>query len=181
MRGDLTSKRAAQGVQAANDAVVQAKTLGIPPGNPIYDDMEGYSRSTSTTGAVLAFIAGWTSQLHAAGYTAGVYSSGASGITDLVNARGTAATSPDELWIANWNGLKTSSDPYVPTAAWSNHQRLRQYLGSHNETYGHVTINVDSDYIDGPTASGQGFPPPDGSFVSYGGRTSVWRVARRCW
>ncbi len=59
----------------------------------------------------------------------------------------------------------------MPTAAWSNHQRLRQYLGSHNETYGHVTINVDSDYIDGPTASGQGFPPPDGSFVSYGGRT----------
>ncbi len=160
-----------QGVQAANDAVAQAKILGIPPGNPIYDDMEGYHRTTSTTGAVLAFVAGWTTQLHAAGYTAGVYSSGGSGITDLVSAAATAATVPDELWIADWNGLKTASDPYVPSAAWGNHQRLRQYLGSHNETYGHVTINVDSDFIDGPTASGQGFPPPDGSFVSYGGRT----------
>jgi hypothetical protein len=160
-----------QGVQAANDAVAHAKILGIPPGNPIYDDMEGYGRSTATTGAVLAFVSGWTSQLHTAGYTAGVYSSGGSGITDLVNSIGTTVSEPDELWIANWNGLKTASDPYVPAAAWSSHQRLRQYSGSHNETYGHVTINVDSDYIDGPTASGVGFPPPDGSFVSYGSRT----------
>jgi hypothetical protein len=36
---------------------------------------------------------------------------------------------------------------------WANHQRIRQYWGSHNETYGGVTFNIDSNAVDGPLAA----------------------------
>ena len=41
-----------------------------------------------------------------------------------------------------------------PRADWPNHQRLHQYQGGHNATYGGVTINIDSDYVDAGAASG---------------------------
>jgi hypothetical protein len=31
---------------------------------------------------------------------------------------------------------------------WVNHQRLHQYKGDHNETWGGVTINIDSNFLD---------------------------------
>ncbi len=67
--------------------------------------------------------------------------------------------------MANWNGQATTSDAAVPSTDWANHQRLHQYRGAHNETYGGVTINIDSDYLDAATATGgatgaQAPPPP---------------------
>ena len=53
-------------------------------------------------------------------------------------------------WIANWNGVEgVFGDPYVSDAIWPNHQRVHQYKGGHNETYGGVTINIDSNFVDG--------------------------------
>ena len=46
----------------------------------------------------------------------------------------------------------------VPSTAWANHQRIHQYRGGHDDTYGGVTINIDSDYVDGATV-GVGTPP----------------------
>jgi hypothetical protein len=46
----------------------------------------------------------------------------------------------------------------VPASYWSNHQRLHQYQGGHNETYGGVKINIDNDYIDGAVV-GSASPP----------------------
>jgi hypothetical protein len=37
----------------------------------------------------------------------------------------------------------------VANSLWVNRQRIYQYTAGHNETYGGVTINVDSDVIDG--------------------------------
>src|SRR5262249_14537315 len=82
--GMTTSQAGTQGTAAADDAIAQAQALGIPSGNPIYDDMEGYSTTSSNTSAVMTFLAAWTAELHAKGYVSGVYSSGASGISDLV-------------------------------------------------------------------------------------------------
>ena len=48
----------AQGKAAAIDAVTHAQRLGIPAGNPIYDDTEGYATGGTNTPAVLAFLAG---------------------------------------------------------------------------------------------------------------------------
>ena len=149
----VPSQASVQGTAAASDAVTQAQAVGIGAGNPIYFDMEGYSRTAANTSAVLAFLSAWTTQLHAEGYTSGVYSSGASGVQDLVSQYGTGYAEPDDVWIANWNGSPTTNDPYLPSDDWPAHQRLHQYNGAHNETYGGVTINVDSDALDGATAS----------------------------
>ncbi|MGH2980627.1 MAG: DUF1906 domain-containing protein, partial [Solirubrobacterales bacterium] len=143
------SQATSQGTAAADDAVTQAAALGIGPGNPIYYDMEGYSTTSTNTSAVLTFLEAWTARLHARGYVSGVYGSAASTISDLVDAYGSSYLEPDDIWIANWNGLRTTADPYVPSSYWSNHQRLHQYRGGHNETYGGVTVNIDSNYLDG--------------------------------
>lgn len=169
------SKATAEGIAAANDAATKAAALDLPPGNPIYDDMEQYSRGGANTTAVMAFLSAWTTQLHVDGYTSGVYSSASSGISDLVAAVGTGMVEPDELWIADWNNLHSASDPYVPAGDWADHQRLHQYEGGHDETYGGTTLDIDNDYIDGATAGSTGFPPPDGSFVSYQGK--AYRLA----
>jgi hypothetical protein len=147
----------AQGVAAADDAVEDARAVGIGPGSPIYFDMESYTRTTSATGATMTFLAAWTTRLHALGYTSGVYSSSASGIADLAARWGTGFTLPDDIWTANWNGAKDSADPYLPARAWSGHQRIHQYRGGHNETYGGVTINIDNDYVEGATV-GEALP-----------------------
>jgi len=141
-----------QGSAAASDAVEQAAAIGIGPGSPIYFDMESYSRTSSATNATLTFLGAWTARLHALGYVSGVYSSAASGITDLVGRLGTGYLQPDHIWIANWDGRKTADDPYVPDDAWSAGQRIRQYRGGHDETWGGVTINIDNNYVEGATA-----------------------------
>ncbi len=146
------SQAAAEGTAAASDAVNQAKALGIGTGNPLYFDMEAYTPGGSTTSAVLAFLGAWTAQLHADGYLSGVYSSAASGVSDLVDQYGTGNAEPDDIWFADWNGEETTSSSYIPSGDWSDHQRLHQYSGGVNATYGGVTINIDGDYLDGATA-----------------------------
>ncbi len=74
------------------------------------------------------------------------------GIEDLVAQVGTTYLEPDNIWVARWNGSESTVDPNVPASEWVSH-RLHQYAGAHNETYGGVTINVDSDYLDGATAA----------------------------
>jgi Domain of unknown function (DUF1906) len=148
----LSSSRAvAQGEEAAVDAVAQAAAIAMGPGSPIYYDMESYTRTSSSTNATLTFLEAWTEKLHSLGYVSGVYSSSASGIADLVSRLGTGYTQPDSLWFANWNGQASSADSYIPSYAWSDHQRIHQYRGGHDETYGGTTINIDSNYVDGDT------------------------------
>jgi hypothetical protein len=145
------SRAAQQGVEAASDAVEEAAEIGMGPGSPIYFDMEAYTRTTSTSSAVLTFLSSWTSQLHTLGYVSGVYSSSSSGIADLGRAVGSSYTLPDHVWTANWNGQQNTLDPYLPSTAWPSHQRIHQYRGGHDESYGLMTINIDNDYIDGAT------------------------------
>jgi hypothetical protein len=145
------SRATAQGTEAAEDAVADAQSIGMGPGSPIYFDMEAYSRSSSNTAAVLTFLSAWTTQLHALGYVSGVYSSGASGILDLGRAIGGPYLLPDNVWSANWNNAQNTTEPYLPSTAWTAHQRIHQYRGGHNETYGLLTINLDNNYVDGAT------------------------------
>ncbi|HTR75760.1 MAG TPA: DUF1906 domain-containing protein [Solirubrobacterales bacterium] len=147
-----------QGAAAAEDAVAEASAIGIGAGSPIYFDLEAYSPTTSATKAALAFLEAWTTKLHQLGYLSGVYSSTGSGISDLAHQVGTGYQLPDAIWFANWNNQESTTDPSLPENAWANHQRIHQYRGGHDDTYGGVTINVDSDYVDGPTV-GVGTPP----------------------
>jgi hypothetical protein len=144
-----------EGTAAAQDAVAQAEAIGLGTGNPVYFDMENYTRTTTATGAVLAFLEAWTTELHDAGYLSGVYSSADSGITDLV-AQASAATGyiePDDIWIADWNGQQTTVDSHVPSTEWPTDQRLHQFEGGHTDNYGGTSINIDGDYLDGATAA----------------------------
>jgi hypothetical protein len=149
------SSAASQAVSAAQDAVVQAGSLGFGRGTPIYYDMEAYSPSRRQ--AALTFFSAWTTQLHALGYRSAIYSSSSSGITDLVNnySGGTIAM-PDVIDDAWWNGVPDTQDPNVPAADWPNHQRIHQYSGNVTRTYGGYTINIDKDYLDVQLGSGGG-------------------------
>jgi Domain of unknown function (DUF1906) len=145
------AKATAQGAAAAEDAVAQAGEIAIGPGSPIYFDMESYTRTSSATAATLAFLEAWTRKLHQLDYVSGVYSSSASGIADLAAKVGSGYLLPDDLWIANWNGQKNTSDAVVPASAWANDQRIHQYRGGHDEAYGGTTINIDNDFVEGAT------------------------------
>jgi hypothetical protein len=148
-----TAQAHSEGIAAGRDAVAHAKRLGILPGNPIYYDMEGHSTGGSNTAAVLAFFSGWTSTIHAARYISGVYGSASTTMSSLVPKYHTRYREPDDIWIADWNGERSTHDPYVPASEWSHRQRLHQYAGAHNESYGGVTINIDNDFLNGATAN----------------------------
>ncbi len=174
------SQAAAQGRSAANDALNSARSVGMGRGNPIIYDMEAYDTTSSATHTVLTFLAAWTATLHSAGYLSGVYSSSASGITDLVNAQGTSFKEPDEVWFAHWNDAHSVSDSYIPSSAWANHQRIHQFSGDINATYGGVTLNIDGDYLDGPAVPVGGPVIPDGTFIELNNGTvtaAIFRVA----
>jgi hypothetical protein len=179
-----SSQATAQGAAAASDAVAQAAALGMGPGSPIYNDMEAYTQTSSATATTLAFLEAWTEELHSLGYVSGVYSSSASGIEDIADQIGTGYNLPDQLWFANWNGQASSTDPYVPASAWSQHQRIHQYRGGHDERYGGVTINIDNNYVDGatvgiaaPTAANE---DPVG-FLDFTGSPSPGQLRVRGW
>ena len=148
---------ATQGLAAADDAATQAANLGLSAGNPVWFDMEGYKLNDATcTKAVQTFVSAWDVELHARGYLAGVYGSAASTIRDIAQA----ATIPDLAWIANWNGVQSVfGDPNVSDSLWANHQRIHQYKGGHKETYGGVTINIDSSVVDSTVVGGSAPPP----------------------
>jgi Domain of unknown function (DUF1906) len=148
------SKAYAEGVTAADAAVKLMIADGMGKRSPVYDDMEGYTRDKEDTTAVLGFLRGWTVELHKSGFVSGVYAGGDSGITDLVNVYGTTYTEPDDIWIADWNGKHTVSSPYVPSKDWAHHQRLHQFSGNVDLSYGGVTFTgADGDYCDGAVVS----------------------------
>ncbi len=151
---------ASEGTAAADDAIAQATTLGLPGGSPLYFDMESYAtKNPACTAAVQTFLSAWSVELHGHNYVPGVYGSAGSTIRDLQALQGNAA--PDDVWIADWNGVQSVfGDPYVSDTLWTNHQRIHQYRGGHHETYAKVTINVDSDYLDGAVVGATGNAPP---------------------
>ncbi len=146
-----------QGVAEADSAISGAGVLSLTDPNQsntiIYYDLEAYNQSdTACKTAAKSFISGWTTELSAKGNRSGVYGTPcSSALTDFESNPHV----PDAVWIARW-----SYTTYTPSATvwggscitdkdWANHQRIRQYAGAHNETWGGVTQNIDSDVIDG--------------------------------
>lgn len=148
------------GVTEANAAADRMTSLGIQSGwfAPVYYDMEAYPRDTTCIAAVRGLTDGWTYGLNGRGYLSGFYSSQCSGIVDVAAVYNTAKFRLNAIWIAAWNntpnifgftGTCAVSDSY-----WPNHQRLHQFIGGHNETWGGVTVNIDSNAVDGFTWPG---------------------------
>lgn len=149
-----SSRARSEGESEAAGAVATAKRFGYGTGSPIYFDMEAYNNTDSACrSAVLSFLNGWTRGLHSAHYVSGVYSSAASGIADLASQVGNRSyASPDDVWIADWNGKAELTDPFVPNRDWANHQRIHQYKGPQTQTWGGASVNIDSDVVDGEVA-----------------------------
>jgi hypothetical protein len=144
------TKADAQGRAAASDAVTQAAALGLARNSVLIYDMEAYSTTDAACKAgVLAFMNGWTQQLHDLGYFSGYYSSVSSGIADQVaNYSATGYARPDYVDFARWDQAVTLTDATIPATMWPGRRRMKQYQGGHQETWGGVTINVDSNYVD---------------------------------
>lgn len=139
---------ASQGAEAALDAIVQMKSLGLDASNPIYLDVEHYTISDGPCSVgVRAFSDAWTATLHAKGYLSGFYSSASSGIHHI-NAwsKQPGFNAPDYVWFARWNGVATADEPELDEGTWAG-RRIHQFLGAHYETWGGVTINIDSNYV----------------------------------
>ncbi|HEX6527191.1 MAG TPA: glycoside hydrolase domain-containing protein [Streptosporangiaceae bacterium] len=150
-------RAAAQGRQNAQWAVQDAATFGLGKGSPIYYDMEAYDNSKPRCAtAVLTFLDAWTRQLNAEGYVSGVYSSAGSGVIDLVNntkVAGHRLAEPQAIWFALWdNASDLNGTPYLPRAMWPDLHRSKQFAGSHWLTIRHITLNIDSDLVDGAVA-----------------------------
>ena len=138
------------------DAVAAARALGLVPGSALYADVEHYDRTRAgCTTAVRTYVSEWTRALHASGYLAGVYVHQDSGLRDLAGSYlSTSLARPDAVWMARWDNAPTLTGwPTAANTRWAEWQRAKQYRGGHNETWGGVTLNIDSDVIKGPVAT----------------------------
>lgn len=175
----------AQGRAEAGKTVRAALRLGIARRSTLWYDLEAFPISrTDCRESALSFLSAWTTQLHRHGFVSGVYSSAASGIAMLDDARVERPgryRMPDQVWIADWNGRANASSSYVRASGWMPHRRVHQYRGGHDETYGGVTINIDSNWVDLGRGSTIGREPSHcGGAASYNyGRYATLAVGAR--
>jgi len=152
-----------QGRAQAVTTVQAARALGIAEKSTLWFDLEHFDEeNTRCRESALGFLSGWSHKLHALGYQSGVYSNASSGIAALDDARVLEPgryTLPDQVWMAEWVKAAEYREPptatpptllstYLRDDAWMSSNRMRQYRGGHNETYGGVTINIDTNYLD---------------------------------
>jgi hypothetical protein len=145
-----------QGRSEADSAVEASIQLGLLDGSIIYYDVESYAaayNNQSCRNAMNAFLKGWTERLHALGYRAGAY--GAS-CNSFIAEWATINPTLDDVWIAHWHvpaaydpDATVWNAPCLDNNLWNNHQRIKQYAGDHVETWGGVSMAIDSDVIDG--------------------------------
>ncbi|HEX9505763.1 MAG TPA: DUF1906 domain-containing protein [Acidimicrobiia bacterium] len=144
-----------QGVIEATAAANAADALGFTWLAPVYYDMEAYPRGGACSASVQSFTSGWIATLHSRGYLAGFYSSLCSGILDQAATYADPAYRLDTVWIAAWNDTPNifgfNSSCALSDSLWANHQRVHQFKGGHDEAWGGITINVDSNAVDGTT------------------------------
>jgi peptidoglycan hydrolase-like protein with peptidoglycan-binding domain len=141
-----------QARREAVKTVEAAKALGIVPRSTLWYDLEGFDiTNTRCRESALAFLSAYNKRINDLGYVSGVYSSASSGIKMLDDARVNrpdAFTLPDRIWIARWDGKANTSTDYIRDEGWRPGGRMKQYRGGHNETWGGVTINIDSNWLD---------------------------------
>lgn len=145
-----------QGRKAAGGALRAAANLGLQPGSALYSDIESFSaRDSGCADAVRAYLSGWTFRLHRNGYLSGVYGNLQSAVRTLSSSHGAENFfRVDVIWNAQWDG-QTSLRGWsgVPDDHWAIGQRVKQYLGDHDESYGGYRLNIDSNAVDAAVAT----------------------------
>lgn len=140
-----------QGSSEAVGAYGATSALGFPSDLALVYDIEGTSNPITSPciAAVRSFIQGWIDYLKAAPpQTPGYYGSTCNPSLDNF---ATIARPPDFVWGANQNGNpSTSTFSCVQPYYWTTSQRHKQYVGTHAETWGGVTLSIDTDCANGP-------------------------------
>ena len=157
-----------EGVDNANQAMAKMYELGLTDANGhggvVYYDLEYYVGNTACQTATRSFFEGWNARLHQLGALSGVYGASChywSTNNPPQNLSNLAAlTNPvDAVWVAKYISTPYYYNPSVsvwgiascfPDSLWSQNQRIRQYTGGHDETWGGYTINIDSNVMLGP-------------------------------
>ena len=154
----------AQGVVEADKNATDASALGIGTGSTLWYDLESFDlANTHCRESALAFVSAWVTRTKELGYVAGFYSSASTGIKMLDDARITRPGQfalPDRIWIARWDGVANTSTSYIGEDGWRPGGRMKQFKGGHNETWGGVTINIDSNYLELSGTATSPPPPP---------------------
>jgi len=142
------------GHDAAVNAIHLMQHFGFGAHTPVYLDLEQYDTGNAVcTRSVQRFLDAWVKRLHPSGYLGGVYISGTD-TPDLMSARKIKGFHlPDAVWIVRWNNrVSVYGDPTIPNNYWAPHKRVHQIRGPHDAKHGDVTLNIDTDYLDGPVA-----------------------------
>ena len=155
-----------QGTLEARKSAADATRYGIPKRSTLWYDLEAFNISnTACRESALRFVSAWNAEITKLGYVSGFYSSAASGIKMLDDARKTrptAFTLPAQIWIADWDKKANTSSQFVRADGWPA-ARMKQYIGGHNETWGGVRINIDTNYLSFGQGSRITMPRPCGS------------------
>ena len=113
-------------------------------------DMEGYASTSACLAAEVSFVKGWDTTLAASpSQVHGIYGSTDSSYLSSL----TGSPAPNFIWGALHEtppDSNTADMPPVPAGDWDNNDRLKQYTGTHTETYGGVPLSIDNDNADGP-------------------------------
>ncbi|MEV7581139.1 DUF1906 domain-containing protein [Streptomyces erythrochromogenes] len=154
------SEANAQGRTAAEGAVAAARSLGLPPGTLLYNDVENHQDRATWDAPVVSYLTAWTVRLHELGYRSAAYVSASAGAKTLSAHHHQAPEAmPDVLWVARWN-LSASvgdADMGLParTTQWAGPRRAHQFRGDHAAGYGGVTLTIDRSWVDvDPSALG---------------------------
>lgn len=154
------------GVNNANQASARLKEYGLTnpdgTGSVVYLDVEHFAYSSACSAAARAYINGWTTRLAQLGIHSGLYSS-STNIRD--NKYYNLAKPPAVIWIAEWYtnpGFRPDETVwnlrYLSNDYWVYNQRILQYCGTHSETWGGVSISMDSNVAEGVVAVPYGAP-----------------------
>ena len=122
----------------------------------VYYDLEFFTYSTACSAAARAFVRGWTTRLNELGIVPGLYATSNNlNQNKIYNLQPT----PYVVWIAEWYkvpGYRPEASiwnlNWLDNKYWSQHQRIRQYSGTHTETWGGASISIDSNVMDGLVA-----------------------------
>ncbi len=156
-----------QGVENAIEAKERMAEYGLLDasggGGMVWLDLENFdTTNTACVAASREFVRGWTTKLQSYNILSGLYATSSNlNWAQFYNIQ----PPPNSAWLAEWvrpyvfqpnasaYGLKHIADGY-----WYQ-QRVRQYTGGTNETWGNVTINIDRNVVDGHIMKKTDLPP----------------------
>jgi len=148
------------GVDNANlaRARLQQYSLSNPDGSGaiVYLDLEYFTYSTKCSNAARAYVNGWTTRLSQLGIRSGLYT------TSYIlkeNKFHAISKPPSAVWIAEWYsppGYRPNQTVWnlnhLSNDLWVSNQRILQYTKTHSQTWGGVSLSIDSDVSNGPVS-----------------------------